>query len=153
MTRSKPLKRTLRSIQWLVCQQAKGVFFFYDSSRCPSAFLNPLFLSYGSQGFSSYFQGRSWVSPFWPKHPAFSFLQKGSFWSLYWPSLALWQKACEKFPFLTEPFCGLMAGHFFFRPPEVLEAPLCTILGAVWTPLVDSLFLLTAQMVSFFPEN
>ena len=155
---SKTLKRTFRAYQWL--SHSSGIFFFYNEYQFSCSTVNQLFVLYGSLGFSSYFFGHSWAKPFWPSlHPAYAFLCQGSFFGFYWPSLILWQKACEVFPFLVEPFCGLLFGHFFLRPSAIFEAKdlgpslLCGTLFSVWRPLVYSIFILTAQLVSLFPQQ
>lgn len=162
--RGKALKRTLRTVQWLnlLSQSSKtgGFFLFYGTEQLTSPSLNQIFLRYGPCGFTSYLLGHSWTTPFWPRrHPAYAFLSQGSFYALYWPSLELSRQAEQYFPFLKEIQYGLIQGHFFFNVSEVAVAKstspafVCVPLLSVWEPLVHSLFLLTAQLLSFFPEN
>jgi hypothetical protein len=164
LLRGKSLKRTLRTVQWLhllsLSSKTDGFFLFYGSYQLSTPVLNQLFLGYGPLGFTSYLLGHSWTTPFWPRqHPAYAFLRQGSFYALYWPSWKIWLQALESFPFLKEIQYGLLQGHFFLSVSEVEAAKslspafVCLPLLSVWEPLFHSLFLLTAQLVSFFPEN
>lgn len=165
---AKKLPRALKAFQWVQKLAPRvsspTVFVFYGLSSLTPSNLLLLFQCYGAAGFSWSLQGRSWASWFWPKgHRAYSFLRQGNLYCLSWPSITLFQEACDAFPSLLQNYrCGLTAGHFFFFtrsltkiffPDAEASKYLCHGLFAHWSTLLENLSFLVAQLIFMWPTH
>lgn len=162
------LQRTLKNLRWanllslLQSADDTGLFVFFGSHQLASAFLQQLFVRYGSKyGFSFYRLHRSFSQLFrqqWsPGEGTYLFLQQGHFYCLYWPSFSLFQEACSHYTTLSSPAFFFFGGHFCFDLPRLQEAlprgslALCSALQNSWEPLLQALTSLVAQLMEVFP--